>query len=64
MKKNKKKVLVIAAHPDDEALGCGGTIYKLSSEGHNVSVLFLSDGVSSRIPNKLSKEIDNRKKMQ
>lgn len=62
MKINKKKVLVVAAHPDDEVLGCGGTIYKLGSKGHNVSVLFLSDGVSSRIQNKLNKEIDNRKK--
>ena len=62
MKKNKKKVLIVAAHPDDEVLGCGGTIYKLGSEGHDVSVLFLSDGVASRIPNKLDKEINRRKK--
>lgn len=34
------KVLVIAAHLDDEVLGCGGTILKLKEEGHQVYVLY------------------------
>jgi LmbE family N-acetylglucosaminyl deacetylase len=41
-------VLVIAAHPDDEVLGCGGTMARLTSEGHAVSVLILGEGVTSR----------------
>ena len=36
-------VLVVAAHPDDEILGCGGTISKLSKEGYQVNILFISD---------------------
>lgn len=42
------KVLVVAAHPDDEVLGCGGTIPRLISKGHEVHVLILGDGVTSR----------------
>jgi LmbE family N-acetylglucosaminyl deacetylase len=45
---NNEEVLVIAAHPDDETLGMGGTIHKLSLLGSRVRVVFLSDGVSSR----------------
>jgi N-acetylglucosamine malate deacetylase 1 len=41
-------VLVIAAHPDDEALGCGGTIARFSVEGREVHLAFLADGVGSR----------------
>ena len=41
-------VLVIAAHPDDEVLGCGGTILKHTSKGDRVYCLFLADGESSR----------------
>ena len=41
-------ILVVAAHPDDEVLGCGGTIAKLASEGHAVSILILGEGVTSR----------------
>ena len=40
-------ILVIAAHPDDEVLGCGGTIARLA-EDTAVHVAFLADGVYSR----------------
>ena len=36
-----KNILVIAAHPDDEVLGCGGTIAKLADTGHKVNVAFV-----------------------
>lgn len=42
-------VLILAAHPDDEVLGCGGTIAKLADEGAIVHVAFLADGVFSRV---------------
>ncbi len=51
--KKKKSVLIVAAHPDDEVLGCGGTIAKLSSLGLNINILFLSNGEDSRIASKL-----------
>lgn len=38
---------VIAAHPDDEVLGCGGTIARLAGE-HEVHIIILGEGVSSR----------------
>lgn len=40
--------LVIAAHPDDEALGCGGTLKKISARGEDVRILFICDGVGAR----------------
>lgn len=42
------KVLVIAAHPDDEVLGCGGTMSRMSKEGHKVYTLILGEGITSR----------------
>jgi LmbE family N-acetylglucosaminyl deacetylase len=44
----KNKILVIAAHPDDEILGCGGTIRRLVDEGCEAYVLILGEGVTSR----------------
>ena len=41
-------VLVIAAHPDDEVLGCGGTIARLAQEGHEVYIAILGEGITSR----------------
>jgi len=43
-----KRLLVVAAHPDDETLGAGGTIAKLTNSGQRCTVVFLTDGVSSR----------------
>jgi LmbE family N-acetylglucosaminyl deacetylase len=42
------KILVIAAHPDDEVLGCGGTIARMAQEGHVVNIGILGEGVTSR----------------
>jgi LmbE family N-acetylglucosaminyl deacetylase len=41
-------ILVIAAHPDDEVLGCGGTIARLAAEGASISILILANGLTSR----------------
>ncbi len=41
-------VLIVAAHPDDEVLGAGGTIAKHAQAGDRVSILLLGDGVTSR----------------
>lgn len=45
--------LVMAPHPDDESLGCGGTIIQLRQLGYAVHVLFVSDGTMSH-PNSAS----------
>jgi LmbE family N-acetylglucosaminyl deacetylase len=47
----KSTVLLVAAHPDDEVLGCGGTLARLTNHDVNVHVAFLADGISSRIDN-------------
>jgi LmbE family N-acetylglucosaminyl deacetylase len=44
--KDIKNVLVFAAHHDDEVIGCGGTIKKLTSSGVNVHVVFATDGAT------------------
>lgn len=43
-----ERVLVIAAHPDDEVLGCGGTIARYADAGAAVRVVFLAEGVTAR----------------
>ena len=63
--KNKNIILVVAAHPDDEVLGCGGTLAKYAKNKNNiVNVLFTSDGESSRPLSKkrLLIKINKRKK--
>ncbi len=43
-----ERILVVVAHPDDEILGCGGTIAKLAALGHRVRIAILGEGVTSR----------------
>lgn len=45
-----ESVAVVAAHPDDEVLGCGGTIAKMVAEGCHVEVLLVADGETARSP--------------
>ncbi|HKZ56291.1 MAG TPA: PIG-L family deacetylase, partial [Thermodesulfovibrionales bacterium] len=58
-----RKILVVAAHPDDEKLGCGGTMAVHSRTGDEVYVLILGEGVTSRDEKrdkeKRGKEINN-----
>jgi N-acetylglucosamine malate deacetylase 1 len=42
------KILVVAAHPDDETLGAGAAMAKHMAQGDNVSVLILGTGIASR----------------
>jgi LmbE family N-acetylglucosaminyl deacetylase len=53
------RVLVVAAHADDEALGCGGAIAKHSDIGDKTAALFMTNGVGSR-ENIGAQEIDAR----
>lgn len=48
MKMPHKNVLVVAAHADDEALGCGGMMARHADEGANVTVFFMADGETAR----------------
>jgi len=45
-----KNVLIICAHPDDEVLGMGGTIPLLKSQGCEVNLVIVTDGVSAQYP--------------
>tara|TARA_B100000963_G_scaffold187057_1_gene162743 strand:- start:30075 stop:30767 length:693 start_codon:yes stop_codon:yes gene_type:complete len=65
-----KKILVVCAHPDDEVIGCGGTLAKLSKNAE-INLLIFTDGESSRLNRSkrsklnqnIKKKINNRKKM-
>ncbi|KAF0233638.1 MAG: LmbE-like [Desulfovibrionaceae bacterium] len=45
-------VLVIAAHPDDEVLGCGATVAGLARKGDSVTIAVLGEGATSRFENR------------
>mgnify|MGYP005659101447 FL=1 len=54
-----KNIVVFAAHPDDEALGCSGTLSRHVDDGDNVFIVFMADGETSRHTNKV--ELSDRK---
>ncbi|MBS3097428.1 PIG-L family deacetylase [Candidatus Woesearchaeota archaeon] len=49
------KILIIAAHPDDEIIGCGGTAARLAKEGNKIYTLILGEGITSRDKKRYSK---------
>ena len=51
----KGKILIVAAHPDDEILGCGGSILKLK-KSNDINVIFMTNGVSARGKNRLGEK--------
>ena len=55
----KKRVLIVAAHPDDELIGCGGTIIKHKKNKDTIKVLFTFLGEDLRED---KSNIDNREK--
>jgi len=55
-----ESVLVVAAHPDDEVLGCGGTMARLANEGQEVRIAILAEGMTSRYQ---QREQANQKKL-
>ena len=68
-------ILVIAAHPDDEVLGVGGTIKKFSKKGNNIKIVIMATGIKARrsknysnsekyeIDDKISDELDSQIKV-
>ncbi len=58
---SQNSILVVAAHPDDEVLGCGGSIARHRKQGDEVSVLIMADGVSSRKSDVQAVEIEGRR---
>jgi len=54
------KILIISAHPDDEVIGMGGTIKKLSNNKNDITLCVVSEGASAQYKNK--KMIQVRKK--
>lgn len=48
----QKRILIVAAHPDDEVLGCGGTVARLIAEGAEAFTLILGEGITSRDPSR------------
>ena len=52
------RILIVAAHPDDEILGCGATVARLIKEGYEAYTLILGEGIISR---DLNRDIDKSK---
>lgn len=52
------KILIVAAHPDDEVLGCGGTIARLARDGHEVYIAILGEGITSRYERRQEQEAE------
>jgi LmbE family N-acetylglucosaminyl deacetylase len=51
-RRRRLSVLVIAPHPDDDVIGCGGTLGRLAGRGARVAVTYVTDGSASHVKSK------------
>ena len=60
----REKILVVCAHPDDEVLGCGGSLLKHRDNKNEINLIFVFEGSSARYDSfnkmKSTKDIQNR----
>ena len=59
----KNKVLVVVAHPDDEVIGCGGTLLRHAENGDDIFIIYMTDGESSRKLKNINKRKLSAKKV-
>lgn len=46
---DRKKILVFSPHPDDDIIGCGGSIAKHKKNGHDISIAYMTSGDSGSL---------------
>ncbi len=63
-KTDMKNILVVAAHPDDEILGEGGTIRRLADEGATVRAVIMAEGLTSRAERRDKSDFSELKNLQ
>ena len=59
-----RRVLVLCPHPDDESVGCGGTMAVLTSAGAQVQVVYATDGEATRGGAELPEDIARKRRAE
>lgn len=59
-----EKILVVAAHPDDELLGLGGTIRRLADAGKETHAVILAEGITSRVKTRDEADFNELKELR